>query len=155
LSALAWIAFIVCTIAVMFRYTTTGDTSFLLYAIPGLALLLIIPLTLSWMSRKSFREASEEYDAQARFYKIRKIDIGMAGTVVRIVGRVRTISFKWLNRPHFQIEDETAKIRVIMFTSPMEEIKAEDKVEVLGMVMKNLFDRKTPAISAVSIKKID
>jgi hypothetical protein len=155
LSALAWIAFIVCAIAVMFRYTTTGDTSFLLYAIPGLAMLLIIPLTLSWMSRKSFREASEEYDAQARFYKIRKIDLGMAGTVVRIAGNVRKTSFKWLNRPHFQIEDGTGRIRVIMFTAPMEDIKLEDKVEVLGLVMKNIFARTTPVISAVSIKKID
>jgi hypothetical protein len=155
LSALAWIAFIICSIAVMFRYTTTGDATFLLYAIPGLAMLLIIPLTLSWMSRKSFLEASEEYDAQARLYKIRKIDIGMAGTVVRIIGRVQKTSFKWLNRPHFQIEDGTGRIRVIMFTAPMMDIKAEDKVEVLGLVMKNIFARNTPVISAVSIKKIN
>jgi len=155
LSVFAWATFVICTIAVIFHYMTVGDTSFLLYAIPGLILLLAIPLILSWMSRKTFLQASEEYGPQARLYKIGKINLGMTGSAVKVSGTVRNISFKWLNRPHFQVEDETAKIRVIMFTSPMEEIKAEDKVEVLGMVMKNLFDRKTPAISAVSIKKID
>jgi cytochrome c-type biogenesis protein CcmE len=110
---------------------------------------------LTRMSRKSFMQASEEYSTQARPYKIGRINLGMTGNAVRVSGTVRKISFKWLNRPHFQVEDETANIRVIMFTSPMEEIKTDDKVEVLGMVMKNLFARKTPAISAVSIKKID
>ena len=155
MSVFAWVTFFICTIGVIFRYMTVADTSFLLYAIPGLILLLAIPLTLSWMSRKSFSQASEEYGVQARWHKIGKINLEMAGTAVRILGTVRKISFKWLNRPHFQVEDETAKIRVIMFTSPPEQIKTEDKVEVLGMVMKNLFDRKNPAISAVSIKKID
>jgi len=155
LSVFAWATFVICTVAVVFHYMTVGNTSFLLYAIPGLILLLAIPFTLSWMSRKSFLQASEEYGPQARLYKIGKINLGMTGNAVRMSGTVREISFKWLNRPHFQIEDETAKIRVIMFTSPMEEIKVDDKVEVLGMVMKNLFARKTPAVSAVSIKKID
>ena len=155
MSVFAWATFVICTVAVIFHYMTVGNTSFLLYAIPGLILLLVIPLMLSRMSRKSFLQASEEYGPQARPYKIGKINLGMTGNVVKVSGMVRKISFKWLNRPHFQVEDETAKIRVIMFTSPMEEIKVEDRVEVLGMVMKNLFARKTPAISAVSIKKID
>lgn len=155
MSVFVWVTFIICTIAVIFHYLTVGDTSFLLYAVPGLAMLLVIPLMLTRMSRKSFMQASEEYSTQARPYKIGRINLGMTGNAVRVSGTVRKISFKWLNRPHFQVEDETANIRVIMFTSPMEEIKTDDKVEVLGMVMKNLFARKTPAISAVSIKKID
>ena len=155
MSVFAWATFVICTVAVVFHYMTVGNTSFLLYAIPGLILLLAIPLTLSWMSRKSFLQASKEYGPQARPYKIGKINLGMTGNAVRMSGTVRKINFKWLNRPHFQVEDETAKIRVIMFTSPMEKIKVEDRVEILGMVMRNLFDRKTPAISAVSIKKIN
>jgi hypothetical protein len=41
-----------------------------------------------------------------------------------------------------------------MFTAPIEDIKTEDTVEVLGLVMKNIFARTSPVISAVSIKKI-
>ena len=155
MSVFAWATFIICTIVVIFHYMTTGDPFFLLYAIPALAMLLVIPLTLSWMSRKSFIQASEEHSTQARLCKIGKINLRMAGNIVKVSGTVRKISFKWLNRPHFQVKDETANIRVIMFTSPTEEIKVDDKVEVLGVVMKNLFARKIPVISAVSIKKIN
>lgn len=155
MSVLAWITFVICAIGVILHYWSVRDTTFLLFAIPGLIMLLIIPLTLNWMSRKTYKEASDEYSRRARRYKVKQIDLGFVGQAVRISGTVKRVSFKWLNRPHFQIEDETARIRVIMFTSPSEVIKIEDNVEVLGMVMKNIFSRKSPVISAVSIKKID
>ena len=155
MSALAWAAFFLCAIAVAFHYMTVRDGTFLLYAIPGLMFLIAIPMALNWMSRKSFREASIEYSGKTRHYTIKQIDLAMTGSAVKISGTVRKVSFKWLNRPHFQVEDATARIRVIMFTSPSENIQTGDAVEVLGLVMKNLFNRKIPIISAVSIHKID
>jgi len=154
LSALAWITFALCAVAVALHYYAVGDSRFLLFAIPGLVLLLVIPLTLNWMSRKTYQQASSEYDRKARRHAISAIGPGMSGDAVRISGTVKKVSFKWLMRPHFQIEDETARIRVIMFTTPSEEIRTEDHVEVLGMVMKNVFTKKKPLISAVNIKKI-
>lgn len=77
----------------------------------------------------------------------------MTGQVVSINGKVKKVSFQWLNRPHFHIEDGTGQIRVIMFTSPAEDIQQGDDVEVLGVVIKNIFKRSDPAISAVSVKK--
>lgn len=145
--------FIVCAVAVIFRYLTVPDSHFLVFAIPGLILLLLIPMTLAWMSRRSYVQAADVYGGKARFFKIVKITLGMTGDIVRVSGIVQKISFKWLNRPHFQVADETGIIRVIMFTSPAEEIKAGDKVDVLGIVMKNIFARFTPVISAVSVKK--
>ncbi len=50
MSALAWITFIICGVAVALHYHNTGDQRFLLYAIPGLAMLIVIPFTLAWMS---------------------------------------------------------------------------------------------------------
>jgi RecJ-like exonuclease len=155
LSALGWAAFFLCAIAVAFHYMTVRNVTFLLYAIPGLIMLIAIPMALNWMSRKSFREASIEHSGKTRHYKIKQIDLAMTGSAVKISGTVRKVTFKWLNRPHFQVEDTTAQIRVIMFTSPSEDIQAGDEVEVLGLVMKNLFNRKIPIISAVSIHKID
>ncbi|MBN2255001.1 MAG: hypothetical protein JW736_04805 [Deltaproteobacteria bacterium] len=84
---------------------------------------------------------------------MKRIGLDMVGQAVRISGTVRKISFRWLNRPHFLIKDDTGHIRVIMFTSPGEDIGVDDTVDVLGLVMKNVFTRKTAVISAVSIKK--
>lgn len=136
------------------RYALTGDGRFLLYAIPGLILLIAIPMTLGWMSRKSYAKAEVGYDDQARRYKIGQISESTRGRAARITGTVEKVSFRWLNRPHFQVMDDTGTIRVVLFTSPEEQIKKGDRVEVLGMVMKNIFDRRGQAVSAVRIKKI-
>ena len=129
------------------------NTRFLLFAIPALLALLLIPMILAWMSRKTLREAAEQNSPQAKFYKIAKVTQAMTGQAVSISGQVKKISFKWLNRPHFHIEDSTGQIRVILFTSAAEAIRQGDEVEVLGVVIKNIFKRSTPAISAVSVKK--
>jgi hypothetical protein len=153
LSVFAWIAFALCAGAVFLRYALTGDAHFLLYAIPGLILLIAIPMALGWMSRKSFARAEVSYDEQARRYKIGKISESARGRAVRITGTVEKVSFRWLNRPHFQVKDDTGVIRVVLFTSPEERVRKGDRVEVLGMVMKNIFDHRGQAVSAVRIQK--
>jgi DNA/RNA endonuclease YhcR with UshA esterase domain len=154
LSIFAWTTFVLCAGAVFLRYSVTGDTRFLIYAIPGLILLIVIPMTLGWMSRRSYAKAEGEYDQKARSYRIGQIGESTRGRTVRITGEVAKIRFRWLNRPHFQVKDDTGTIRVILFTSPAERISMGDRVEVLGMVMKNIFDRRSQAVSAVSIRKI-
>jgi hypothetical protein len=155
MSLLAWIAFIVSTAAVFLHYLAVKDTRFLIFAIPGLIALLLIPMILAWMSRKTFTQAAEQHSQRARPYKIGKLSLSMTGQAVSITGEVRKISFKWLNRPHFEVHDGTGDVRVIMFTAPSEDIKAGDTVDILGVVIKNIFDRRYAAISAVDIKKRD
>ena len=153
MSLIAWIAFIVGTAAVFIHYMKVKDDRFLFFAIPGLIALLVIPMTLAWMSRRTFTQAAEEHDQSAKAYKIANISLAITGQVVRITGEILKVSFKWLNRPHFQVKDGTGTIRVIMFTAPNENIKTGDTVGILGVVIKNIFDRRNAAISAVSIKK--
>ena len=153
MSALAWVAFIICAAAVALHYNSTGDSRFLLYAIPGLILLLVIPMALAWMSRRSFVRADEQLGTQARACTIGKIDPAMIGDVVRISGEVQKISFMWLNRPHFHIKDETAQIRVIMFTAPANKVVVGDRVEAVGIVMKCPLTKARLVISAVSVKR--
>ncbi len=105
------------------------------------------------MSRRSYARAAGEYINKCRYFKIAKITLGTTGTVVKVSGCVEKVSFRWLNRPHFIIKDETGAIRAIMFTSPSEDIKKGDIVDVLGVVIKNIFSRGTPAISAISVEK--
>ncbi len=153
MSALAWVAFIICATAVALHYNSTGDSRFLLYAIPGLIMLLVIPMALAWMSRRSFVRADEQLGTQARDCTIGKIDPAMIGDVVRISGEVQKISFMWLNRPHFHIKDETAQIRVIMFTAPANKVVVGDRVEAVGIVMKYPLTKARLVISAVSVKR--
>jgi RecJ-like exonuclease len=154
MSVFAWIVFIICTAAVALNYAATGNAGFFLYAIPGLIMLLVIPMTLAWMSRRSFTQAQEQSETQANPCKIGKIVPAMIGNVVRISGEVQKISFKWLNRPHFHIKDATGEIRVIMFTAPANKVIAGDKVEAVGVVMKYPLSKERIAISAVSVKRI-
>lgn len=155
MSVFAWIVFIICAVAVALNYAATGNASFLWYAIPGLILLLVIPMTLAWMSRRSFKQAGEQSENQARSCKIGKIVPTMIGNVVRISGEVQKISFRWLNRPHFHIKDATAQIRVIMFTAPANKVFVGDKVEAIGVVMKYPLKKAQLALSAVSVKRIE
>jgi len=155
MSALAWVVFIICTAAVALRYASTGDSRFLLYAIPALILLLVIPMVLAWMSRRSFAQAQEQFEPQARACMIGNINPALVGEVVRISGEVLRISFRWLNRPHFHINDATGQMRVIMFTAPSNRVAAGDKVEAVGIVMKYPLTKNRFVISAVSVKRIE
>lgn len=140
---------------VFIHYLQVRDTRFLILAILGLIVILVIPMTLSWMSRRTFSHAEAEHSQNARPYKIGKLSLATVGQVVSITGNVEKVSFKWLNRPHFQVTDGTGNIKVIMFTAPAEDIKRGETVDVLGVVVKNIFDRRNVVISAVSIKKRD
>ncbi len=149
----AWITFFILAAAVFIHAMTVKDTRFLLFAIPALLAILLIPMLLAWMSRRALNESAEEHGDKARRYKIANITLAMTGQVVSISGEVRKVSFKWLGRPHFQIDDGTGKVRAILFAMPGETINPGDEVEVLGVVIKNIFDRRNAAISAVRIRK--
>jgi len=153
MSALGWIAFTICSALVAAHWHTVGDGRFLIYALPGLALLVIIPFSLSAMSRRSYRNAGALYERAARSVALSTISPSMSGEAVKINGTVSKVSFRWLNRPHFIIEEGHHKIRVVMFTSPDENIAVGDRVNVLGLVMRNLFSRRSAVISAVRIGK--
>ena len=154
MSLLAWFAFGICLIAVMIRFSQEGDVRFLLIALPLLSLIFLIPLLLAKMSRRTYVEADGQYGNKTKPYRISEITLQKIGEWAEIKGLVEKVSFKWLNRPHFQVSDGTGKIRVIIFTSPSEDIKTGDKVKAKGMVMRNLFKKGVPVISAISIKKI-
>ena len=154
MSVFAWVTFAICAVAVALHYNATGNERFLWFAIPGLIMLLVIPMTLAWMSRRSLAQANEESYKNARPCKPGKITQAMIGNALRISGTVEKIGFRWLNRPHFHIKDETGEIRVIMFTAPSNQVVVGDKVEAVGIVMKYPLSKERIAISAVSVKRI-
>ena len=153
ISLIAWIAFGILAVAVVFSFAHSKDYRFLGFAILMLAALVIIPMLLARMSRHAYSNATPLYEDKAKFHKISNINLGKVGEVVKIRGTIEKVSFRWLNRPHFSINDGTGIISAILFTSSQESLEVGEEVEVLGTVMRG-FPRRGLAVSAVSIRKV-
>ena len=131
----------------------SGDYRTLLWAIPVLVMLLVIPMALNYMSQSQYDDLIPYYEAEAvpvRMAAIRPNDIGK---IVRVEGVVERVLFKSINRPQYHIADKSGVMSVKMFTPPKEEIKKDDVVEVLGQVIKRYVLVGDPVINAVVIRR--
>ena len=129
--------------------------SSLVWFVPILIFLLIIPVLLTYLSQKEYEELRPEYERAARNVRIRMINEGMIGTAVRVEGVVERTYFRLLNRPQYLVADRTGEISVKMFTSPEEDVKDGDVVEVLGMIIHRYVIAGDPVINCVAIRKIE
>ncbi|MFA4860716.1 nucleotide-binding protein [Methanoregula sp.] len=126
----------------------------LIWMIPCLFLLLVIPVALNYMSRSEYADLTPQYEVEAKTVRVRLINESMVGKPVRIEGVVERVHFQFLNRPQFMVADRSGAISVKMFTSPDEDIKVNDIVEVLGQVIRRYIVTGDPVINCVSIRKI-
>jgi hypothetical protein len=126
----------------------------LIWLIPGLFLMLLIPIALNYMSRSQYAEIEPIYEAQAKTVRVKLINENMIGKIVRVEGVVERVYFRFLNRPQYLVADRSGQISVKMFTSPDEDVKVNDVVEVLGQVIHRYFVTGDPVINCVSIRKI-
>jgi hypothetical protein len=126
----------------------------LIWLIPVLFMLLVIPMALNYMSRKEYADMEPQYAAVAKTVRIKLINESMIGKPVRIEGVVERVHFQFLNRPQYIIADRSGSISVKMFTSPNEDVKVNDIVEVLGQVIHRYLVTGDPCVNCISIKKI-
>jgi RecJ-like exonuclease len=133
----------------------TGNWQILLWGIPTLVLLLLIPLGLNYMSQDQYVNLRPVYEQNAKQVRIRLINPSMIGDAVKVQGVVERVFFQFMNRPQYLVADRSGEISVKMFTSPQEKIKVGDVVEIMGMVMKRYVVGGDPVINCVSIRKID
>jgi DNA/RNA endonuclease YhcR with UshA esterase domain len=154
MSLIAWAAVAIAGVMVIFAVAYSKDYHLLAIAIPMLAALVIIPMVLTKMSQNAYLNAVPLYEKKAKLQKISNIDLSKVSEVVKIRGVIKNISFRWLNRPHVTIDDNTGTMSAILFTSLSEHLVIGEQVEVLGIVMRRLIHRGSPAISAISIKKL-
>ena len=146
--------FVVFTILLIIASFVSPDVrSNLLWLIPCLFMLLVIPIALNYMSRSQYAELKPEYERKAKTVRVRLINESMIGKIVRIEGVVEQVHFQFLNRPSFTIADRSGAISVKMFTSPDEDVKVNDIVEVLGQVIRRYVVTGEPVINCVSIRK--
>jgi hypothetical protein len=127
----------------------------LIWLIPCLFMLLVIPIALNYMSRSQYKDLEPTYEREAKTVKVRFINENMISKIVRIEGVVEQVHFQFLNRPSFLVADRTGAISVKMFTSPDKDVKVNDIVEVYGQVIRRYMVTGEPVINCVIIRKFD
>ena len=127
----------------------------LIWLIPVLFMLLVIPIALNYMSRSEYADLLPHYEVEAKTVRIRLINESMVGKPVRIEGVVERVYFQFLNRPQYLIADRSGAISVKMFTSPDENVKVNDVVEVLGQVIRRYIVTGDPVVNCISIRKLN
>ncbi len=148
--------FVIFTILIIIASVLNADfRGQLFWIIPALIMLLVIPVALNYMSRKQYQDLEPQYREKAKTVRVRLINESMLGQIVRIEGVVEQVHFQFLNRPSYYVADRSGGISAKMFTSPDENIKKGDIVEVLGQVMHRFVMMGDPVINCVSIRKID
>ena len=135
-------------------YNSPDVRSQLIWLIPVLFMLLVLPIALNYMSRSQYADLVPVYEAQAKTVRVKLINENMIGKIVRIEGVVERVHFQFLNRPQYTVADRSGPISVKMFTSTDEEIKVNDLVEVLGQVIRRYVVTGEPVINCVSIRTI-
>jgi hypothetical protein len=154
ISIVSVLVFVFFTIVLAYTSLYSPEVrSNLIWMIPALFMLLVIPVALNYMSRKQYADLEPEYERQAKTVRIRLINENMIGKIVRIEGVVERVHFQFLNRPQYSVADRSGAISCKMFTSPDEDIKVNDLVEVLGQVIRRYIVTGEPVINCVSIRK--
>ncbi|MBS1195045.1 MAG: uncharacterized protein H6R30_383 [Methanomicrobia archaeon] len=138
----------------LYSYSISGSSTVLVFGIPMLLALFLIPILLNYMSQEQYAELLPQYQRDAKTVRIKAINMNMLGEPVRFEGVVEQVHFWYLNRPSFLVGDKSGEISVKMFTSPQENIHKGDMVEVIGMVIKRYIMGGDPVVNCVSIRKI-
>ncbi|MDD1661135.1 MAG: nucleotide-binding protein [Methanomicrobiales archaeon] len=142
-------------IFLIFAYWTSRSTMLLIFGIPMVIGLAVIPILLRHMSQSQYEDLVPTYEKEAQRVRIKAINMNMLGKPVRIEGVVERVYFDFLSRPQYLIADRSGEISVKMFTAPRERIRKDDIVEVLGTVMKRyVLVGEDPVINCVSIRKV-
>jgi len=153
-SIIAIVVVVFFTLILIITVVYTGDSRLLIWGIPTLVMLLIIPVALNYLSQRQYAELEPMYRSRAKNVRIVMINESMLGQVVRVEGIVERVHFRYLNRPQYLVADRSGEISVKMFTNPMETVKKGDIVEVLGTIINRYIMIGDPVINCVSIKKI-
>ncbi|MCK9579899.1 MAG: nucleotide-binding protein [Methanoregula sp.] len=154
-SVISIAVFVVFTLLLLITSVYNPDVrSQLIWLIPCLFMLLVIPIVLNYMSRSQYTELTPQYEAEAKTVRVKLVNENMVGKPVRIEGVVERVYFQFLNRPQYLVADRSGAISVKMFTSPEEDVKVNDVVEVLGQVIRRYIVTGDPVINCVSIRKI-
>ncbi len=135
-------------------YFLTGDSTLLYWGPPVIVGLFVIPIILNYMSQSQYADIAPVYERTAKPVRIKMINENMIGQNVRIEGVVERVYYQWLNRPQYLVADRSGEVSVKMFTTPLEDVKKGDIVEVVGQVIHRYIVTGGAAVNCVVIRKI-
>ncbi|MHC1630588.1 MAG: nucleotide-binding protein [Methanoculleaceae archaeon] len=144
---------VIFTLILIGYVSLTGDSHILFWAVPTIIALFLIPVGMNYLSQREYRNLVPFYERDARPMRIKAINESMLGQNVRIEGVVERVYFRYLNRPQYLLADRTGEISVKMFTTPAEDIREGDVVEVLGQVIRRYVLTGDPVINCVDIRR--
>jgi hypothetical protein len=131
---------------------STGDVRSLIWAVPTLICLILIPMAMTYLSQSQYSDLIPVYETQAKDVKIREINESMISKPIHIEGLVEEVRFRSLNRPHIIIGDRTGVTTVKFMTNPRYEIAKGDIVEVYGQVIRRYIVYGEPIVNGVDIR---
>ena len=129
ISILAYVSMGLAAFITLLAFNLNPDPSIMLMLLPMFLILAGIPYLMNFLNR-SYVEGLDL--SHVKSSKIKDAIKKGVGDQVRVSGTVHSISNKWLNRPHFQIIDDTGEIGVLMFVAPRDDISCGDRIETIG-----------------------
>ncbi len=147
--------FLILSLILAYSFYLTDDRTLLIWGVPALVFILLIPLALNYMSQREYASLIPMYEQEAKSIRVNQVNDSLLTEPVRLTGVVEETHLQFLNRPSFLVGDRTGEISVKMFTSPTERIRKGDRVEVLGQVIRRYVAMGELVINAVSIRKVE
>jgi len=150
MSVPAYFCLIFATALILFTFALNRDPSFLLAALPMLAVLAGVPIILNMMNRRQAESINME---NFKLYSIKDLSRLNPGDPVRLRGKVEALSLKWLIRPYFRIDDGSGKVGVMLFAAAHEDIKPGDTIEAAG-TLRNFGKSREKKVFGVRVVKL-
>lgn len=145
------VLFLFCMVVVYFSVTHNQDI--VLFAIPVLLLLIVIPMGLRLLTQREYVSLLPLYETESKTIRAKAVERAQPGDLIRIYGTVESIRFSLLNRPNFIISDRTGSVIVKMAIPPPEKIHHGDRVEALGQVIRRYIVAGEPVINGIMVRK--
>ena len=117
-----------------FSFGSTHNIAYVLFGVPIVILLIVMPLLLVYSSEKQILKNLPRERAAARFVKAKQVSASMRGAVVIIEGKITRVSGIYMNKPVYIIEDNTGSIAAKRVALPERLVGVGANVEVLGRV---------------------
>ncbi len=88
-SILAIAVFLFLTFILLYAYYVTGDRALLIWGIPTLVFILLIPLVLNYMSQHEYAALVPIYERDAKTVRVNQVNLSMIAEPVRLTGSSR------------------------------------------------------------------
>jgi hypothetical protein len=135
-------------------YGSSKDLIYIYIGLPLCALLIGLPLWLSYLNEKQVLREAPQYRSHAKLVRARQLSPAMRGSVVLIEGKILKVTGLMMNKPSYLIQDTTGQVVAKRFALPDPLVGVGADVEVLGRVFGKATNAGSLYINVLTIKPI-